>query len=592
MADIFTTLDERKDLNTDQKKRIRHWLEGGFDQETKQVIVQMIEKKDSTLVDAFYTVLSFGTAGLRGIMGVGSNRINEYTISWATQGLANYVHTLGVKNPRAVIGYDSRNHSRHFAQTTAQVLAGNGFTVFLCKNLRPTPLVSFACRYYKCQTAVMITASHNPPEYNGYKVYWDDGGQVLPPHDVGIIEEVQKIQDPKQVKKSDLNDPRIIWVEEEVDKAYLDAIRTLRLYPHAEGPLRIIYSSLHGTGITLVPHALQQCDFSDVRYVEKQVIPDGNFPTAHFPNPEEPEAMKLGTDKMLREEADLFIATDPDCDRVGVVVHHKGKAVPLTGNQVVALLAKHICQALTEQKRMPPRPAFVKTIVTTELFRSIVESYKASCVDVLTGFKYIAERIRQWEQESNGKQFVFGGEESYGYLFGTYARDKDAVISTCLIAEVARHAKRAGKTLVDYLNDIYLEWGFFAEIVVSWKFEETKVGKDTMAQVMSNLRKLPPQKLSEHAVVAYSDFLIQEKQLINGTKEKINLPVADVLIFELDEGSRVVVRPSGTEPKIKVYFMLRQKLETKTLEALERAKQEAAKRAQLLEAAVKLISFQ
>ncbi len=574
--DILACLDKRNDVDETQKARIRAWLEKDFDEKTKEEVRRMIQENDSLLVDAFYTTLSFGTGGLRGIMGVGSNRMNEYTVMWATQGLANYIKKCTIHDPRVAIGYDSRHRSKEFAEESARVLAGNGIKVFLFDELRPTPLVSFACRYYKCTAAIMITASHNPPQYNGYKVYWDDGGQVLPPHDTGIIQEVQKVHEPLQVKKSSFPHPLITLIGKEVDQAYLKAIAPLRLYPTEKkehAALQVLYSNLHGTGITEMPEALRQAGFCHVGYVEAQKMPDGDFPTTKCPNPEEKQALKIGVDMLLKEQFDLLIATDPDADRVGVVVNHRGEAVPLTGNQVACLLAKNICETIQKGKEMPQQAAFIKSIVTTELFRSVVTSFGALCVDVLTGFKYIAEKIRAWEETPDSHTFVFGAEESSGYLYGAYVRDKDAISTSCLIAEIASHEKKLQKTLVDAIDEIYLEWGAFSEWVIPLQFEESKSGKEQMATLMKRLRNTPPHSFCNLPIVCYTDILEQYSyDIFKDKKDPIALPPADVLIFELEDSSKVIVRPSGTEPKIKVYLMLKEALIQKTRRELEEAK--------------------
>ncbi|MBS0635171.1 MAG: phospho-sugar mutase [Verrucomicrobia bacterium] len=559
-------------LSPDIQQRVRYWLEKNFDDETKQEINGLLEKDPEALVDAFYTSLSFGTGGMRGLMGVGSNRMNVYTVRWATQGLANYLVKAGFSDAAVAIGYDSRHNSKHFAHEAARVLAGNGMTVYIFSELRPTPLVSFACRYHKCQAAIMVTASHNPPQYNGYKVYWSDGAQVLPPHDTGIMAEVKLLNDPDQVKLAPLSSPLIHLMGKEVDEAYLEAITPLQLWPELSkdkgSSLKILYSSLHGTGITMVPEALKRFGFTNVDFVDPQVIPDGDFPTCKKPNPEEKAALQLGIDKLLKEGHDIFIATDPDCDRLGVVVRTKHGATALTGNQIISIAAEYVCQA----RSLPNKAAFVKTIVTSELFRHVVESHKATCFDVLTGFKYIAEKIRQWESTPGSYNFVFGGEESYGCLLGTVVRDKDAVISSCLLSEIALYAKEQNKTLLDLLDDMFMRYGVFVEDLISVEFEETKEGKELMQSGMNALRTNEPKTILNHAVVKCSDLL-----------KPSDLPKSDVLIFELDDGSKVVIRPSGTEPRIKIYIFTKE-APSKDLEA---SKQAASSKAKALATAFK-----
>lgn len=577
-----------EDLDAEVQKRVRFWLDGHFDSATKEQIQNLMQTDPKGLIDAFYTTLSFGTGGMRGLMGVGTNRMNKYTVSWATQGLANYLKRVFADTIelRVAIGYDSRNNSKAFAEESAKVLAGNGIEVFLFSELRPTPLVSFACRYHKCQAAIMVTASHNPPDYNGYKVYWDDGAQVLPPHDKGIISEVNRLQSPDQVQQAPLTSARIHHMSKEVDDAYLAAIKPLQLWPEMgkkEGEsLSILYSSLHGTGITMIPEALVSFGYTNVHFVDDQIIPDGNFPTVLKPNPEERAALQLGIDQMLHEGLDLFVATDPDCDRLGVVVNHHGTAISLTGNHVVALACEYVLQALRKRNALPKNPAFVKTIVTTELFRAIVEANQATCFDVLTGFKYIAEKIRNWENTPNSYSFVFGGEESYGCLLGSVVRDKDAVISTCMMAEIALYAKRQGKTLVDLLDDLYMRYGVFTEELVSIEFAETKEGKEKMLSVMQNLRKNTPKKIQNLDVLKISDLLTQKsKDLQTNTEAAIDLPISDVVILELADGSKIVVRPSGTEPRTKVYVLCREnsvKIEAANLASVKAKAHDKAKK--------------
>ncbi len=556
------------------KERVRYWLGANFDEETKKEVRALIEKGPQELIDAFYTTLAFGTGGLRGVMGVGSNRMNKYTIRWATQGLATYLQKQYAPHVqlKVAIGYDSRNNSQMFAREAARVLAGNGIEVFLFPHLCPTPLVSFACRHLQCHAAIMITASHNPPKYNGYKVYWNDGAQVLPPHDRGIIEEVSRLNDPDQVRLAPADDPRIILIGREVEEAYLQAIKSLQLWPDETGgeQLKILYSSLHGTGITIVPGAFRCYGFPNVAFVEEQKEPDGAFPTTPRPNPEEKAALQLGIDKLLKTDCDVFFATDPDADRIGVVVKHQGEAVLLTGNQVACIAAEFVCRARKAAGKMPSNAAFVKTIVTTELFKAIVQSHKASCFDVLTGFKYVAEKIRQWESDGQFC-YLFGGEESYGYLLGTKVRDKDAVCSACMLAEIALQAKKHGKTLVDLLNDIYAQHGMYQEGLISLEFPDSKEGKEHMQMLMEKLRTETPASLSNIQVVKVGDLLSQQwRDSVTGVVTPIELPSTEGVILILKDGSKIVIRPSGTEPKMKVYLMVAE-TEGSNIGAKERA---------------------
>lgn len=539
------------------QQNINLWLNGSYDEETKAEVRKLVQEHPQDAINAFYTNLSFGTGGMRGLMGVGTNRMNRYTIAQATQGLANYLKKQGKKPLSVFIGYDSRNHSKEFAEEAAKVLAGNEILVYLCKEIRPTPFVSFGCRYLGCSSAIMITASHNPPEYNGYKVYWNDGGQVLPPHDTGIIQEVDQIKELQMVKKAELNSPLIHLVSPDVDEAYLEAVTKLQLLPKENQEkgksLKIVYTSLHGTGITLMPEALKRWGFTNVAYVKEQCIPDGNFPTTKSPNPEEKAALQLGMDLLQKTQSDLLIATDPDADRVGVVVNHHGTLVILNGNQIASICLEHICSTLTKEKKMPSNGAFIKSIVTTELLKAIADNYKKPCENVLTGFKYIAQKIGEWEK-SGEHQYIFGGEESYGYLFGTYVRDKDAISSSALICEAALEAKMQGKTLLDLLHALFHKYGVYCEKLLSMNFPENKEGRDNMARSMAGMEKNPPHILANTPVNVIENYLtLTSTNLETGKSEPIKLPKSDVLVFRLTDGSKITVRPSGTEPKIKIY---------------------------------------
>jgi len=545
---------------------VDRWLSEAYDADTKTVIRQLLIENPQEILNSFYTNLTFGTGGLRGVMGVGTNRINSYTVRATTQGIANYLVQEFREDEKAVfIGFDSRNLSRQFAEDTARVFAGNGIKVYLCKNIRPTPYVSFGCRFKQCQAAVMITASHNPPEYNGYKVYWDDGGQVLPPHDKAILSFINKITGLSMIHQTpDLDNSLIEFVEEQVDQAYLQAISSLQLYPEenqVQGcDLSVIYTSLHGTGITLIPQALKLWGITKIDYVADQIIPDGNFPTAHYPNPEEIDALNLGIQRLEATQADLLIATDPDADRVGVAVFHQGKVETLTGNQVACICLEHVCEALIQQNRMPERAAFVKTIVTTELFKSIAESFHKTCFNVLPGFKHIAGLIHGWELNSKGYAFVFGAEESCGYLLGTHSRDKDAILASALICEVAQHAKNKNKTLVDLLHSLYRKHGFYLEKQLSLQFEDTKTGREEMTRGMFKLQSSPPDSIEGIDVLAIENLSTSVKTFLKtGRTEPLFIPKSNLLIFWLADGSKVIIRPSGTEPKIKIYCSIKQK---------------------------------
>ena len=548
----------------DVQKRIQVWLHSTIDENTKETIRQLQASNPQGLADAFSTDLSFGTGGMRGLMGVGTNRLNVYTIRIATAGLAHYLRRQFQKKPiSVVIGFDSRHHSEEFAQEAARVLAAQNIHVFLLRAIRPVPFVSFLCRFKNANAAIMITASHNPAEYNGYKVYWQDGAQVVHPHDQGIVDEVQKIKSLEQVLAS-LDDPEVERVGKEVDPEYIHALRPLQHFPDANHQygwkVHIVYTPLHGTGITLAPQALADWGFSKISLVQKQAVPDGNFPTVHYPNPEYPEALQLGTALLQKANADLLIANDPDADRIGVVAMHHGSPVRLNGNEMAALCAEFICASLQKQRRLPKRGALVTTIVSTELIREIAHSYGLAFFEVLTGFKYIGEKIHEWEISPNSYAFLFGAEESYGYLIGTHARDKDAIAMSCLVAEMALQAKLQGKTLRDHLFAIYEKYGVFREMEQSLVFDATQEHLTHIQQMMEELRKHPPQEIMNIPVLYTEDYLTLLRTYADGRpQEKLTLPSSNVLVLRLQDQSRIVVRPSGTEPKLKLYGSTRDK---------------------------------
>jgi len=541
-------------------KRVEQWLTSSYIDEETKATIRSLQKEDlKQLNDAFYTDLSFGTAGMRGLMGVGTNRLNIYTIRLATQGLAHYLRKE-TQTPSVVIGFDSRHHSKLFAQEAARVLAGNEILVYLLKDLRPTPFISFAVRYQKATAGIMITASHNPAVYNGYKVYWSDGAQVVSPHDTGIVQEVHAIKEMHAIPLADLSHPFIHVIDASLDAAYLEAIRPLALQSacnHQMGKsLKITYSSLHGTGITLAPQALQEGGFSNIHLVEKQCIPDGDFPTVSFPNPEFKEALQMGIDTLLSTSSDIFIVNDPDADRLGIAVLHKGKAEILTGNEIASLCVSYLCSTLKAQNILPSKGAFITTIVSTQLQKVIASSYGLPCFEVLTGFKYIGEMIHKWENSPDGYQFLFGAEESLGFLRGTHARDKDAIVSSCLLAEIALQAKLQGKTLIDALYALYKTYGVYRERQLSLEFEASEEGMKKISSLMEQLRKAPPKLLMGQEVVVFEDYQMGKRILFgiaNGKEESLTLPKSNVLLFRLRDQSSLIVRPSGTEPKIKLY---------------------------------------
>jgi phosphoglucomutase len=551
-------------MNDATKKNINTWLNGKYDEESKNQIHQLMQTDEAALEDAFYRDLEFGTGGLRGVMGVGTNRMNKYTVGMATQGLANYIKKTGDKDqPKVAIAYDSRNNSRYFSEVAAEVLSANGILVYVFDDIRPTPELSFAVRQLGCDSGIVITASHNPKEYNGYKVYWSDGGQLVPPHDKNVIVEVRTIQSIENVKFN-RNDKLIQYIGKEMDTVYLSTLKTLSLQAdiiekHAN--LNIVYSPLHGTGVELVPKALQKFGFKNVHLVEKQAISDGNFPTVVSPNPEEREALSMALDQAKATNADLVMATDPDADRVGIAVKDdKGEFILLNGNMTAALIVYYMCKMWQEKGKITSKQYIVKTIVTTELLADIAKKYNVESYDVLTGFKYIAEKIRELEEK---KEFICGGEESYGYLIGDFVRDKDAVISCCMIAEIAAWAKEQNKSLFDILTDIYLEFGYYKEELLSLT-RKGQNGAEEIQQMMENYRNNPPKAINNVKISAIKDYKLSiSKNLINNTEAKIELPVSDVLQFFLEDGSKITVRPSGTEPKIKFYFGVKTTLESK-----------------------------
>lgn len=542
-------------------EKAREWLNPSFDEQTRNEVNRLMNEDPVTLEDSFYKNLEFGTGGLRGVMGVGSNRMNRYTVGMVTQGLANFVKKNEAGPYKAAIAYDCRNQSPEFARITAEVLAANDFTVYLYNVLRPTPQLSFTVRAHKCNIGVMITASHNPKEYNGYKVYGNDGAQVVAPRDAMIIEEVQKIATPSMVKFSG-GKGKIVMLGEEADTLYLDAILSLiNLSPkaiEAFRDLKMVYTPLHGTGVQMVPKALETLGFTNVFHVPQQDVTDGNFPTVISPNPEEPAALKLAIEKAEETGAQLVMATDPDADRVGIAVRNpSGKMELLNGNQTAALLTYYLLEKWKEAKRLKGNEYIVKTIVTSDLLKAIADHYGVACYNVLTGFKYIAEVIRNNEGK---KVFICGGEESYGFNVGQYVRDKDAVVTCALAAEVACWAASKGKTMYDLMSEVYLRFGFFKERMVS----VTLKGKDGMEQIksiMNRFRENPPSRLLDSDVVLFHDYKKRETvDLVSDLRYEINLPVSDVLQFVCSDNTVVTVRPSGTEPKIKYYYGVRTEL--------------------------------
>lgn len=538
----------------------RKWLEESYDEETRNEVKRMMEENPAELEDSFYKNLEFGTGGLRGIMGAGTNRMNRYTVGMATQGLSNYIKNCfrGRASLAVAVAYDSRNNSREFAGITASVFASNGFRVYLFDELRPTPVLSFAIRHYKCVAGVMITASHNPKEYNGYKAYWEDGAQITAPHDENIIAEVEKITDISMVKFTGEN-LDIHLKGQEIDDAYLRAVMSLTLSPEIvkkHNHFKIVYTPIHGTGVKIVPRILKELGFNNIINIPEQDVSDGNFPTVKSPNPEESATLEMALKKAEETSADLVMATDPDADRLGIAVRDReGKLVLLNGNQTAAILSYYLLERWKELGKLKegsnPSYYMAKTIVTTDLLKSMAESYGVEMIEVLTGFKYIAEVVRMNEGK---RTFIGGGEESYGFNAGEFVRDKDAVLACALVAEAAAWAEDRGESLYEMLIGIYVKFGFYKEKLLS----VTKKGMNGLEQIksiMRGLREEPLQNLAGSEVVLVHDYKSSESiDMISDLRFKLNFPKSDVLQFVSADNSIVSVRPSGTEPKIKYYF--------------------------------------
>jgi len=541
---------EPSTLNT-----VNEWLNGNYDQKTKDEIQQLLDKEAYTeLTDSFYRSLEFGTGGLRGIMGAGSNRINKYTIGTATQGLSNYlIKKYPGEQIKVAIAHDSRNNSDYFAGITADVFSANGIHVYFFKALRPTPELSFAIRELGCRSGVMLTASHNPKEYNGYKAYGADGGQFTAPDDTMVMDEVAAIKSIDEVKFDRIAE-NVELIGEEIDQLYLDKITELSVSPEAiarQKDLKIVFSPIHGTGITLVPKALAQFGFTNVTLVEEQSTPDGNFPTVVYPNPEEKEALTLALKKAQEIDADLVLATDPDADRVGIAVkNNDGEFVLLNGNQTGSLLINYLLSAWEEKGKLTGDQYIVKTIVTTNLIDAIAAAKNVTCYNTLTGFKWIGQLMTNLQ----GKQtFIGGGEESYGYLIGELVRDKDAVVSCAFIAEMTAFYKDKGSSLYDAMLDMYVQYGLYKEELVSIT-KKGKTGAEEIKAMMEKFRNNPPLSLGGSKVSLLKDYeLGVETDLNSGDKKQLDLPVSDVLQFITEDGSIISARPSGTEPKIKFY---------------------------------------
>ncbi|MDE1192299.1 MAG: phospho-sugar mutase [Arachidicoccus sp.] len=544
--------------------RINVWLNGDYDQQTKDEIIRLEKENPDDLKEGFYKDLEFGTGGLRGIMGVGTNRMNKYTVGSATQGFANYLNKLYAgKEIKVVVGHDCRNNSRFFAETVANVFAANGIKVFLFEDLRPTPELSFAIRHLGAQGGVNVTASHNPKEYNGYKAYGDDGGQLVPPHDENVIKEVAAIKSIDEVKFQGISE-NITIIGKEVDEAYIAMVKKMSVYPEViakQHDLKIVYTPIHGSGIKLVPQVLQAYGFTNVHIVTEQEKPDGNFPTVAYPNPEEPATMSIGLKYANELDADILLGTDPDSDRVAIgIKNHKGERILMNGNQTAVLAHAYLIEARKAKGIAQPNDMVVKTIVTTNMIDDIAKANNVKCYNVLTGFKWIAETIKEKEGKEN---YIVGGEESFGLMIGDQVRDKDAVSAVAILCEMAAYEKEKGNSLYDKLIDLYIQYGFYLEKLISIT-KKGMSGQEEIAKMMEGYRNNPPKELNGSKVAQLLDYELHVgKNLDTGETWKVDLPTSNVLQFLLEDGSKISARPSGTEPKIKFYFSVQTDLKNK-----------------------------
>lgn len=552
---------ENKALLTEVIAKAQSWLDGNYNDETKADIRRMLNAEDKTeLIESFYRDLEFGTGGLRGIMGAGTNRMNIYTVGAATQGLSNYLLAQfpNLEQISVVIGHDCRNNSRLFSEISASIFSANGIKVYLFEDLRPTPEVSFAIRKLGCQSGIMLTASHNPKEYNGYKAYWDDGAQMLAPHDENVITEVLKITNVDDIKFEG-NASLIETIGEEMDKAFIDAIKTISLSPEAierNKDIKIVYTPIHGTGVVMIPRALRAYGFTNIIAVPEQNVVSGNFPTVISPNPEEPAALDMAVKRAIETDADIVMASDPDADRLGIAVKNdKGEWVLVNGNQTALLFVYYLIRRWKELGKIEGKEYIVKTIVTTEIIKEIADRNEVECYDCYTGFKWIAKVMR----ENEGiKTYIGGGEESYGFLPESFVRDKDAVSSCAMMAEITAWAKDNGKTLYELLQDIYLEYGYGKEKGISI-VRKGKSGAEEIAQIMTNFRVNPPKEIAGSKVKIIKDYeTLRMKNVISGEESDLDFPAkSNVLQYFTEDGTKISVRPSGTEPKIKFYIEVR-----------------------------------
>jgi len=545
-------------ITEDIEKKTQQWLESPFDQDTQQAVQELIDSDQETLIEAFHTNLTFGTGGMRGIMGVGTNRINKYTLGQATQGLADYLKSqFKGETIKVVIGHDCRHNSRPFAQTVADVLSANDIHVFLFEDLRPTPEVSFAIRHLNCHSGIILTASHNPKEYNGYKVYWNDGAQLVPPHDSGVMDAVANVafSDIKFSGNADL----VSIIGSDIDEAFTSASASHSFQDAGKKDLKIVFTSLHGTSIHGMPQTLKKAGFEQIHIVEEQATPDGSFPTVDSPNPEEPAALKMAMDEADEIGADIVIGTDPDADRIGIAVRNlEGKLVLLNGNQTAALLTWYLLDQHKKNNSLSGNEFIAETIVTSDLLEQIATDYDVTTYFCLTGFKWIAEIIRNKEGQ---EKFLGGGEESFGFMIGDFVRDKDSITSGMICCEIAALAKSQNKTMYEFLIDIYSNHGFYLESLIAIKKTGIK-GAEEIQAMLKGLREETPTSLAGKKVVSIKDFsTLEEKNTITGESKALAFPKSNVLQLFLEDGSKITARPSGTEPKIKFYFSVNEQLD-------------------------------